>query len=141
MTGVFPEWSGSAVVTSDHFLKYATVDVSMPELTDEDFKRAKDLGNAIDMTFDKPDEDLPLSQDDRQGLRNWLDNEEEGIWAKILKSHSAFPDEQMASLIARICQKADLCDQGWNSVAEIIYYEYMGGSAGPETTSALFSPF
>ena len=141
MTGVFPERSGSAVVTSNQFLKYATVRVFMPELTNEDFNRAKSLGNAIDMAFDKPDEDLPLTQEDRSQIRFWLDNDEDGLMAKILKSHSTFPDEQMANLIARICQKADLCDQGWSSVAEIIYYEYMGGSAGPETTSALFSPF
>jgi hypothetical protein len=113
----------------------------MPELTSEDFNRAKSLGNAIDMVFDKPEDDLPLKQEERSQLRFWLDNEEDGIMAKILKSHSAFPDEQMASFIARLCQKADLTDEGWSSVAEIIYHEYMDGSAGPETTRALFSPF
>jgi hypothetical protein len=46
----------------------------------------------------------------------------------------------MANLIGRIAHKADLSKKAWNSVAEIIYYEYMGGSAGPETTSMLFSP-
>ena len=125
---------------SIQFLKWATIVTVMPELTTEDFKRAKLLGNAIDGSFDKPDDDLPLTSDERNQLRFWLDNEEDGIMGQIFKSHAVFPDEEMASLIGRIAQKADLSDKAWNSVAEIIYHEYMRGSAGPETTSVLFSP-
>ena len=113
----------------------------MPKLTEEDFNRAKSLGNAIDMNFEKPEEDLPLNTEERHDLRFWLDNEEDGLTAKILKSHSAFPDEEIANLISLIYHKADLGDQGWNSVAEIIFHEYMGGNAGPEATRALFDPF
>ncbi len=113
----------------------------MPKLTDEDFKRAMALGNAIDMNFEKPDEDLALKPEERGDLRFWLDNEEDGIMAKILNSHSAFPDEEIANLISLIYHKADLDGQGWNSVAEIIFHEYMGGNAGPEATRALFDPF
>ena len=112
----------------------------MPELTSEDFKRAKSLGNALDGFFDKPDDDLPLTSDERNQLRFWLDNDEDGIMGQIFKSHAVFTDEEMANLIGRIAHKADLSKKAWNSVAEIIYYEYMGGSAGPETTSMLFSP-
>ena len=113
----------------------------MPKLTDEDFKRAKALGNAIDMIFEKPDDDSPLKPQERDDLRFWLNNEEDGIMAKILKSQSVFPDEEIANLISLIYHKADLGDKGWNSVAEIIYYEFMGGVAGPEATRALFDPF
>ena len=113
----------------------------MPTLTDEDFKRAMALGNAIDMIFEKPDDDLPLKQEEREDLRFWLNNEEDGIMAKILKSHSVFPDEEIGNLISLIHAKADLGDQGWNSVAEIIFHEYMGGNAGPDATRALFDPF
>ena len=113
----------------------------MPKLTDEDFNRAMALGNAIDMIFQKPDDDLPLKHEEREDLRFWLNNEEDGIMAKILKSHSVFPDEEIANLISLIYHKADLGDKGWNSVAEIIYYEFMGGVAGPEATRALFDPF
>ena len=113
----------------------------MPKLTDEDFKRAKALGNAIDMIFEKPDDDSPLKPQERDDLRFWLNNEEDGIMAKILRSHSAFSDDEIANLIYRIYSKADLGDQAWRSVAEIIYYEFMGGVAGPEATRALFDPY
>ncbi|DAC07257.1 MAG: hypothetical protein CMA08_04885 [Euryarchaeota archaeon] len=113
----------------------------MPKLTDEDFKRAMALGNAIDMNFEKPDEDLPLTSEEKKRVRGMLNDEEDGIMARILKSHSAFPDEEIANLISLIYHKADLDGQGWNSVAEIIFHEYMGGNAGPEATRALFDPF
>jgi len=113
----------------------------MPKLTDEDFKRAKALGNTIDLLFEKPDEDLPLKAEEREDLRRMLNNEEGGIMAKILRSHSAFSDEEIANLIYRIYSKADLGVQGWRSVAEIIYYEFMNGVAGPEAERALFDPF
>ena len=113
----------------------------MPKLTEEDFRRAKTLGNTIDLNFEKPDDDLPLKPEERSDLRSWLNNGEDGITAKILKSHSAFPDEEIANLISLIYHKADLGNQGWNSVAEIIFHEYMGGNAGPEASRALFNPF
>ena len=113
----------------------------MPKLTDEDFKRAKALGDIIDLSFEKPDEDLPLRAEERRDLRRWLNEEEDGILGKILRSHSTFSDEEIANLIYRIYSKADLGDQGWRSVAEIIFFEYMNGVAGPEATRALFDPF
>lgn len=113
----------------------------MPNLTEEDFKRAISLGNAIDMNFEKPDVDSPLKPQERDDLRFWLNNEEDGHMAKILESHATFPDEEIANLLSLIYHKADLGDQGWRSVAEIIYYEFMGGVAGPEATRALFDPY
>ena len=123
------------------FLNASKIAVNMPNLTEEDFKRAISLGNAIDMNFEKPDDDSPLKPQERDDLRFWLDNEENGILAKILKSHTTFPDEEIANLISLIYHKADLSVHGWNSVAEIIFHEYMDGNAGPEATRALFDPF
>ena len=109
----------------------------MPKLTKEDYDNAISLGNAID-ALDKSEEgDQPLPRDNFRFIRVWLDDGDTNL-GQILKAASLFPDEEIASLLSCIYEKSDCTQIEWNSLADVLFHEYIGKNIGPEAMKILF---
>ena len=109
----------------------------MPRLTQEDYVNASSLGDAIDGVNDSEEDDQPLPRDTFGFIRVWLNGDTTNV-GQILKAASLFPDEDIAQLLNLIYEKSNCTQAEWDSLADVLFHEYIGKNIGPEAMEILF---
>jgi len=109
----------------------------MPKITDGDLASARDLSREIENYIQETvegDGEKRLSLSDIERIRVMIQDD---TVSAILRSHTLFPDEEVAFLLEMIWHD-DVSDTEWSDVANVIFNEFMGRSAGPLATKVLF---
>ena len=109
----------------------------MPKITDGDLASARNLSREIENYIQETvegDGEKHLSLSAIERIRVMIQDD---AVSAILRSHTLFPDDEVAFLLEMIWHD-DVSDTEWSDVANVIFNEFMGRSAGPLATKVLF---
>ena len=109
----------------------------MPRITDDDLVNARSLSREIENYIQETvegDGEHRLSLTDIERIRVMIRDDSV---SDILRSHTLFSDDEVASLIEMIWHD-DVSDTEWADIANIIFNEFMERSAGPLAINVLF---
>ena len=109
----------------------------MPNLTGNDLVSARELSREIENYIQETvegDGDKRLSLSDIERIRVMI---QDHPVSAILRSHTLFSDDEIASLIEMIWHD-DVTNTEWADIGNLIFNEFMGRTAGPLANAILF---